>query len=205
MKRRSLAESRPDLAAEWHPAKNGALTPAGVSAGSNKVVWWRCAQGHEWTAPVVIRQRKGCPYCAGVRLTPEKSLAARHPELAAQWHPTRNGTLTPAYVLPAVNYKVWWRCEHSHEWKTSPNMRTTRGTGCPYCNGMKGVFEQSLAAIFPAIAAEWHPTLNRFYQPGEVAPHSNRRVWWLCPQGHAYPSTIRNKVKGAGCPVCATD
>ena len=81
-------------------------------------------------------------------------------------------------------------------------MRTTRGTGCPYCTGMKVVFEKSLAALFPAIATEWHPTLNRLYQPSEVAPHSNRRVWWLCPHGHAYQTTIRNKVKGAGCPVC---
>jgi hypothetical protein len=133
------------------------------------------------------------------------SLQARFPLVARQWHPDRNGSLTPADVLPAANRKIWWRCEHGHEWQTSPNMRTTRGTGCPYCAGMKVVFEKSLAAIFPAIAAEWHPALNQPRTPGEVPPHSNRRVWWLCPHGHAYQSTVFNKVKSAGCPVCATN
>ena len=34
-----LAINRPELAKEWHPTKNGNLTPVDVSTGSNKNVW----------------------------------------------------------------------------------------------------------------------------------------------------------------------
>jgi len=63
----SLATQNPDIAAEWHPTKNGDLTPDQVVAGSAKRVWWKCPQGldHEWPATLVNRTDKdrGCPYC----------------------------------------------------------------------------------------------------------------------------------------------
>ena len=31
----------PHLVKEWHPTKNGDLTPKDVTYGSNKKVWWR--------------------------------------------------------------------------------------------------------------------------------------------------------------------
>jgi hypothetical protein len=45
-----LAEKYPNLANEWHPTKNGELSPYDVTNGSNKKVWWKCAKGndHEW-------------------------------------------------------------------------------------------------------------------------------------------------------------
>ena len=50
--KKSLAETHPELATEWHPTKNS-LLPWQVSAGSNKKVWWKCEKGpdHEWEAP----------------------------------------------------------------------------------------------------------------------------------------------------------
>ena len=36
-----LATKRPDLAAEWHPAKNGDLEPSAILAGSHRKFWWR--------------------------------------------------------------------------------------------------------------------------------------------------------------------
>tara|TARA_B110000285_G_scaffold180449_1_gene203483 strand:+ start:85 stop:225 length:141 start_codon:yes stop_codon:yes gene_type:complete len=38
---KSLAEVNPELAEEWHPTKNGELTPFDVTKGSNKKVWWK--------------------------------------------------------------------------------------------------------------------------------------------------------------------
>ena len=65
----SLEESHPDLAAQWHPNKNGTRTPADVSAGMTLKVWW-LAHGHEWDARVQHRAKSGsgCPYCAGTRV-----------------------------------------------------------------------------------------------------------------------------------------
>ncbi|MFR4757130.1 MAG: zinc-ribbon domain-containing protein [Evtepia gabavorous] len=36
----------PALARQWHPTKNGGLTPAAVAPGSRRRVWWQCPQGH---------------------------------------------------------------------------------------------------------------------------------------------------------------
>ena len=52
----------------WDPVLNGALTPAMVTPGSHKKVWWRCPENHVWKAVVYSRtsdKRCGCPVCAG--------------------------------------------------------------------------------------------------------------------------------------------
>ena len=39
-KKRSLLSEHPDVASEWHPIKNGELTPEDVAPMSGKKVWW---------------------------------------------------------------------------------------------------------------------------------------------------------------------
>jgi hypothetical protein len=67
----SLARAMPEVAAEWNNERNGALTPANVTPGSHRRVWWRCARdpSHAWPATVLNRARNGsgCPQCAGRR------------------------------------------------------------------------------------------------------------------------------------------
>ena len=44
----SLAETMPELSKEWHPTKNGDLTPNDITAGKFKPVWWLCPKcGYE--------------------------------------------------------------------------------------------------------------------------------------------------------------
>ena len=66
------------------------------------------------------------------RVSPEYNLAVLHPDVAAQWHPTKNGDLTPYDVTPGSGKKVWWKCEKGHEWDATVGDRT-RGRGCPHC------------------------------------------------------------------------
>ena len=40
-----------------------------------------------------------------------KSLAEVNPELAKQWHTSKNGDLTPEDVSAGSKKKVWWKCE----------------------------------------------------------------------------------------------
>ena len=54
-----------------------------------------------------------------------------------EWHPTKNGELTPRDVTPGSHMKVWWICSQGHEWKTRVAHRTG-GHGCPRCNNSKG-------------------------------------------------------------------
>jgi hypothetical protein len=60
-----LATRNPKLANEWHKNKNGKLKPSDVLCGSNKKVWWKCGNGHEWQAIVSCRSIRlhGCPIC----------------------------------------------------------------------------------------------------------------------------------------------
>ena len=54
LRKKSLAETHPEIAGEWHPTKNGDHMPADVTSGSNKKVWWKCpiAVDHEWQGVV---------------------------------------------------------------------------------------------------------------------------------------------------------
>ena len=52
-----LSVANPALAAEWHPTKNGELTPSDVAAGCNEKAWWAGSCGHEWQATIDSRDR----------------------------------------------------------------------------------------------------------------------------------------------------
>lgn len=59
-----LATSHPHLVKQWHPTKNGALTPEGIVAGSGKDIWWQCEKGHEWRRKCYLSvKRSKCPKC----------------------------------------------------------------------------------------------------------------------------------------------
>lgn len=63
-----LGTLKPDLASEWYYPMNGELTPADVTPGSNKKVFWCCSENHVWEACIYSRTRfrgSGCPVCAG--------------------------------------------------------------------------------------------------------------------------------------------
>lgn len=63
----------------------------------------------------------------------ELSLEKANPEIAAQWHPTKNGTLTPADVRPNSFKPRWWMCENRHEFEAMPVYRTRMIRSCPGC------------------------------------------------------------------------
>ncbi len=131
------------------------------------------------------------------------SLCQSHPLLASEWHPARNGILTPSDVGAGSGRRVWWQCERGHEWATKVEHRTKAGSGCPYCVGRLPTHETSLAAVHPTLAAEWHPSRNEPTSPWDVLPKSNKKVWWQCPSGHTYEARVADRSIGGQCPSCA--
>jgi hypothetical protein len=115
----TLSLSRPEVAAQWHPTKNGGLTPEQVVSGSNKKVWWNCSEGsdHEWQTTIDARalRGRGCPCCAGLKVSVTKSFASLCPALVAQWHPTKNGSITPDQVIALSGKKYWWKCPNGED------------------------------------------------------------------------------------------
>lgn len=144
-----LATTHPQLALQWHPTKNGDLTPFDVYAGSHKVVWWLCpiAADHEWATAIRIRADRdhGCLCCCGKKVVRSNCLAATHPELAAQWHHARNGSLTPYDIGHGMHKNVWWVCDNGHEYRSLIFNRASHNQACPYCSESKG--EKLIAAI----------------------------------------------------------
>ena len=202
-----LATRYPDIASQWHPTKNGDLTPSDVVPGTRRKVWWVCDKGHEWRAAVSARVNgSGCPVCTSKMIIPgENDLASQYPAVAAQWHPTKNGTLTPEQVAPASNKKVWWICDKGHEYQATIASRTQRGGGCPYCANTKVLPGfNDLATKYPRVAAEWHPTKNAPLTPDHVLPGSRRKVWWQCKNGHSWQAVIYSRTgsQNSGCPFC---
>lgn len=149
-----------------------------------------------------------------------KATVADFPSVASQWHPTENGGATPENVAFGARKKYWWICDKGpdHVWQASPNgrikTRQRNGAthfeirGCPACAGKQASVTNSLAALFPEIASEWHPSQNGNITPDMVVARSNRIYWWKCPQGpdHEWPAQPNNRVSKnsrSGCPCCA--
>lgn len=268
-----LSTLDPDLAAQWHPKRNGDLTPAVTSPGFKGDIWWLAPCGHVFErSPSARRQDRRCPVClARVVYSGQNDLASQQPDLAAQWDSSLNGGLSAAEVTvtskkrirwprdcghpftaapadrvadPAVpicercarssnprrtemvadspgllalwdsaenpnldpsttktgdnRTKVSWGCPEGHTWSRAP--RNQRDY-CKICAGEEfapGV--NDLATLDPDLAAQWHPTKNEELTAGDVPCQSNKRVWWLGPCGHEWPTTVANRTRGAGCP-----
>ena len=200
---KSLATEFPHLVQEWSP-KNGNLTPCNVAPQSNAYAFWICARGHEWKAKISNRTAlgRGCPYCSGLKLVPENSLAQKDPALAAEWHPTKNGELKPQDVAAQSNRYAWWMCAKGHEWKAQISQRAN-GSGCPYCSNKSVNADNNLEAKYPQLASEWDFDKNAF-APHEVVFGSHKKVWWKCAFGHEWEAKIVDRVRGGtGCPRCA--
>ena len=54
-----LRTTHPKIAREWNKERNVDLKPTDVIANSNKRVWWKCKEGHEWSGLIANRARAG--------------------------------------------------------------------------------------------------------------------------------------------------
>ena len=205
----SLAEARPDLAAEWNYEKNGNLRPEDVTCKSGKKVWWKLPYDvpmdykveklsgkhfeFEWEATISGRSRgDNCPYLSGRAAAWEgfNDLQTVKPELAKQWHPTKNGNLKPNQITSGSNKEIWWLFPYDDhktgkhfdfEWKNTVKNRN-KNLNCPYLTGY-AVWEgfNDLQTVNPEFAKQWHPTRNGNLKPNQVVYGSNKKVWWLLP------------------------
>ena len=201
-----LATTHPHLVEQWHPTKNGNIKPTDVIAGTRKRVWWMCRHGHEWNSSISTRalQGCGCPYCAGSKVWPGfNDLATKYPELAKEFHPTKNGKLSPSSILAGGNTKIWWLGKCGHEWDASI-LNRLRYENCPYCNNRRILVGfNDLATTHSHLVKQWHPTKNGNLKPTDVIAGSEKKIWWICEKGHEWKTTIKGRaVKGYGCPIC---
>ena len=141
------------------------------------------------------------------KVTKENCMVTTHPELAAEFHPTKNDDLTPETVIAGTSKKLWWKCPKGddHEWDATGSDRA-HGKGCAVCAGRKVVPSNCMATTHPQLTAEFHPTLNDEISPFGVTSGSGKKIWWRCPIGHEYqasPEKRTRKSSPTGCPYCS--
>lgn len=229
VKDNSLQKINPELAKEWHPTKNGDLSPDMVTNQSGKNVWWMLSYddtktgkhfNFEWKAKICNRARgAACPYLTNKKVwTGFNDLQTIDPELAKEWHPVKNGGLKPTDILPGSNKKVWWLLPYDDpetgkhfdfEWQASVNDRH-RGAGCPFISKSgQAVWTgyNDFATKHPELAKEWICSENGL-TPQNVTAGANEKVLWekiYCDEktGRKYhfrwKSTVYNRIKN-GCP-----
>ena len=202
-----LATTHPELAKEWHPTLNGDMSTNSVLAGSGIKVWWKCAKGHEWQTAVKNRKKgAGCHYCTGqLPISGVNDLQTLFPEVAARWHPTKNGELTPDKIAAYSNKYVWWKCDKDHSTETKVNNKTL-GRGCGVCaNRIVLAGYNDLATTDPKVADDWDYERNSPETPSTVLGGASQvEYWWKCKgHGHSWEISVWARTSGRGCPVCA--
>ena len=120
----SLATLYPDLAIQFHTTKNGNWNPDNVSSEKNSnhkenhKFWWNCSKGDDHIFQSNIRlqiyakkySRNQCPMCKGLVIVESNSLIFNYPEVAKQWHPTKNGEFNPENTWYRNDKKIF-KCE----------------------------------------------------------------------------------------------
>lgn len=187
MKKSFLIDNE-ELMKDWDYSKNSHLKPEILTISSNKHVWWKChVCNYEWNTTVGNRGgtlKRQCPNCSKKEAAKKNSLikaeknniAKTYPEIALEWHPTKNGDLTPEKISYGSEKSVWWKCSWcGTEWEARINKRTTRGYGCPNCSKSSTSFPEQ--AIYYFIKKYYPDAINRDISNGfelDVYIPSNR-------------------------------
>jgi hypothetical protein len=166
-----------------------------------------------YAAEVDLRARLALPMPPSgrpKRPTPRAAASVRgrtladYPDLLLEWAWDVNAAFDPAGLAAGSHERVAWRCllDPAHVWETKLADRTYQGSGCPYHMGLRVHPAESLAAYYPWLAAEWHPTENHL-RPDQVTRASARDIVWRCEAGHTWTTAVYQRtLSQSGCPAC---
>ena len=136
----------------------------------------------------------------------EKKYVIDNEKLMSEWNWEENKKigLNPKTLTCGVKTRAFWTCKNGHTWESSINNRNT-GYGCPYCSNKKVLAGYNdLLTTHPEIAKEWNYEKNNGLLPTEVTKGSNKKVWWICKNGHEWIAEIACRTgQQQCCPVCA--
>lgn len=194
----------PEIAKQWHPGRNKGRVPSEFTRFSHFDAIWMCDRGHEYPMPIYRRSRGcGCSVCDGKRIVSGvNDLKYLAPNLAKEWDYSKN-EVEPNSVALHNHEKFYWLCSKcGHSWRTSPNNRAS-GKGCPKCSGHVVDPEiNSLATMNPLLRNQWDNEKNAPLTAWDVAAYDNRDYYWICENGHSFPASPANRMKGTRCPYC---
>jgi hypothetical protein len=112
----------PELAAAWADETD----PHDVMVADVRPLRrFRCPNDHHPRVSPLTFLQSGCPHCRSAQTAQNRRwLADTLPEIASQWHPTRNRKFTPQNVVWDSKRMVWWRADCcGHEWQEQVRSR----------------------------------------------------------------------------------
>jgi hypothetical protein len=208
VKPNNITITHPEVAEQWDGEKNGDEKPEYYTKGSNAKIWWLCNMcRYEWQTKIGDRclYHTGCPVCANRIVSHGKNdFATICQDLAKEWNYDKN-KLGPEYYIAGSHTKVWWKCEHGHEWQARLSNRKNRHHGCPYCAGKKVLVGfNDLKKLEPELCKGWDYNKNKF-GPENYTKSSHKLVWWKCEKNHSWQCAINNRTSKnkTGCPYCS--
>lgn len=207
-----LESKYPEVSKEWDYQKNK-ITPQEVTAASHKKVWWICAKGHEYEAPISARtceKATGCPYCSNKKvLKGYNDLETTHPYIAKLWDYKKNKNILLSSIQFGTAVKYWFtypNCNHSRYCIPRNMDKHENGTigKCPVCANLMFLEGfNDLETVNPNLALEFDAEKNNTL-PNKVLAGGKTKYYWRCPKGHSYYTSIECRIKQhTGCPICA--
>lgn len=167
-------------------------------------IWWRCELGHEWQCAALHQLKRykkddWCPICSNRKLLPGfNDLFTKDPEIA-----NLLVEKDPKEVLFTSSKRMQFKCPDydNHVFTASPSDMLS-GKKCTYCIGRKlKVGFNDFATVYPELASKVLP--QSINQPYEMTTGSNKKMTFLCDNGHKYECSAKNASAGWGCPYCS--
>lgn len=162
---------------------------------------WRCAEGHEWAAPLknVKNRQSWCPACANAR---KSSLSSTKLSiLDAQKAAAKHGGECLSKEYANIFAPLRWRCVKGHEWGAPLNRIRNIGTWCPTCAPAQG------GNANPAKLSIRDAQKIAFVRGGsclsEEYANAITPLLWRCAEGHEWHAPLNGVRNGNNwCPYC---
>uniref|UniRef100_UPI003F49330D zinc-ribbon domain-containing protein n=1 Tax=Amycolatopsis sp. CA-096443 TaxID=3239919 RepID=UPI003F49330D len=118
------------------------------------------------------------------RTKPEQTLAAMFPEVAATWHPDRNGVHTPENTSAKNSLRAYWRCPAGHEWS---EIVATRTSMPGWQHGDRAAYKVCVGYVVATTFACGHTVVveAKLSRPERDCPPCRRAAWAETESGTA--------------------
>lgn len=137
-----------------------------------------------------------------VTLRKENSIAAIRPDLIDRWDYERNGTITPEMVTLGTGQRFYWKCKICDRSYLALPSRIAEGSVCFRHRNLLKNAGNDLVSKHLELLESWDYEKNSV-DPSKIFGGGDRVVCWKCENGHSYTKSIRKRIQGEGCPICA--
>jgi len=211
----------PDSAKEWDIEKNKPVLPEHIAPHSNDTYGFICSKCGEPYDQIVdnrsARIQARCPYCTGLKVSPQNCLATTHPEIAVEWSP-KNGSFKPTDITHGCHLLAIWMCKdekHKNEedgifhYPMVISKRTSSNRSCPSCNDPKYEQVHGGHEHFVKVANEKHG--GKFGYPDGYKGHKTKvnidcgKIGKDGFRHGLFRQTPSDHKQGKGCPKCANE